>query len=353
MKRTSHILSLLVALSFFVPTLAAAEAERLILKYKDRHIRSTNHQEQTLYLKRELKEKYPQLNLNKYRLVRTVVMAKSKKGKGTVQLRIKDKYSRKHRVHGTPQGFGNSAKFNYDKVEISPPAYRSDGPWQLLFRGNFKLRKVLLVVERKDRNKNNHYGFNNNSWWNRNHRPYEYIDERRDNSYKNRHNDRKYGLSLPLVLQARNWGTDLEGEKRCGNRSGKVADGWRYPNTICEASSNATFRGGYRPTRLFIRPDSRPLDIHNNLRIRNLQVSLTLDNHGTQNSATIGINIGGREYTKYIDCSKSNRHRKASFSISGDWNHADVHNSRFWILPGHGNSELTITNMQIRVRKIG
>ncbi|WP_163337697.1 hypothetical protein [Desulfopila sp. IMCC35008] len=353
MKRTFHILSILVALSFFVPTLASAEAERLILKYKDRHIQSKNHQVQALYLKRELKQRYPQLNLNQYRLVRTVVMAKSKKGKGTIQLRVRNNYSRKHKVHGPPQGFGNSAKFTYDKIEIGNPAHRSDGPWQLLFTGNFKLRKVLLVVERKDRNKNTHYSSNDNTWWDSNHRPYDYADDWNRDRYQNSHNARNYLVPLPLVLPARNWGTDMEGEKQCGKRSGKVADGWRYPNTICEASSSATFRGGYRPVRLFIRPDSRPLDIYNNLRIRNLQVSLTLDNHGKRNSATIGINIGGREYTKYIDCTSSNRNREASFSITGDWNPADVQNSRFWILPEHGNSELTIKHMQVRVKKIG
>lgn len=352
MKRTLHILSLLVALSFFVPTLASAEAERLILKYKDRHIQSKNHQVQTLYLKRELKQRYPQLNLDQFRLVRTVVMAKSKKGKGTIQLRIKDNYSRKHRVQGTPQGFSKSAKFNYDKVEIGTPTHRSDGPWQLLFAGNFKLKKVLLVVERKDRNRKKLYSSNNNTWWDRNHRPYDYADDRNRNRYKNGHNSRINRVPVSLVLPARNWGTDVEGEKTCGKRSGKVADGWRYPNTICDSSSNATFRGGYRPVRLFIRPDSRPLEIHNNVRIRNLQVSLKLDNHGKRNSATIGINIGGREYTKYIDCNNSNRHREASFSITGDWNPADVRNSRFWILPGHGNSELTIRHLQVRVKNV-
>lgn len=352
MKRKTQILSLLVAFSLLLPVLASAEAERLILKYQDRHIQSINHQAQTLLLKRELKQRYPKLNLNQFRLVRTVIMAKSKKGKGTIQLRINNNYSQKYRVHGSPKGFSNSAKFNYDKVEINNPAHRSDGPWQLLFTGNFKLRKVLLVVERVDGNQTNHYSSRNNPWWETNQRPYHYDSDWNRVKYNKRHNDPTYRVSLPLVLPARNWGTEMEGEKRCGKRSGKVADGWRYPNTICEPSSSATFRRGYSPIRLFIRPDTRPLDNHNHLRIRKLQISLALDNHGERNSATIGINIGGREFTKYIDCNNGSRNREASFSISGDWNPADVENSRVWVLPGHGNSDLTIKNMQVRVKKI-
>lgn len=80
MIRLKHIISVFVIISFFVPALASAQAERLILKYADRNINTRNKQNQTIYLKRELQEKYPGLDISQYRLIKTVVMVKSKKG---------------------------------------------------------------------------------------------------------------------------------------------------------------------------------------------------------------------------------------------------------------------------------
>lgn len=156
---------LLLAFSFllFFPLQAMADEERLVLDFGDSHVRSSRGYASTLYLKKALSEQYPWINVSDYRLRKVVVVAKTKMGRGDVQLRVGPELTGHYRVAGSPRNFHDNDRRSFDRVRIHNPFKDSWGPWQLLLNGNFKVRKVVLVVEeRRGRHYGRHYGSRSN-----------------------------------------------------------------------------------------------------------------------------------------------------------------------------------------------
>ena len=138
------------------PMSSMAGTDRLVLDFGDSHLRSDNGYASTLFLKRALLEQYPGIEVSDYRLRRVVVVAKSKAGRGNVQLRVGPEVSGRYRVAGIPRDFRNGQRYTFDRIRIDNPFGDSWGPWQLHFHGNFKVRKVVLILEERPRR---HYGW--------------------------------------------------------------------------------------------------------------------------------------------------------------------------------------------------
>lgn len=159
-RHFSKALLLGLFLLLLFPLQAMAGKDRLVLDFADSHIRSSQGYASTLYLKKALLEQYPGINISDYRLRKVVVVAKTKVGKGVVQLRVGPEVTDHYRVAGSPGGFHSNHPRSFDRVGIHNPFDDSWGPWQLLLNGNFKVRKVVLVVEeRHPRKHGRHYGW--------------------------------------------------------------------------------------------------------------------------------------------------------------------------------------------------
>lgn len=156
------------------PALASAERERYVLDFNDAHIRSFDRGPATLFLKKTLRDQYPWINMGDLELKKVVLVAKTKLGYGGAELRVGRNRSHNARVDGNPSEFRSHKRYTFDKVRFRNPSRVSRGPWQMDLWGNFIVRKVVLVVEKKrpahnperefwrDRNYRDHrfYGFN-------------------------------------------------------------------------------------------------------------------------------------------------------------------------------------------------
>lgn len=160
-----HVVLMMLLIIFLAPLDALAgkgghnyqEKDRFVLDFDDSYVRGNRHEPNTLYLKKMLRQQYPWLNVSDYRLRKVVVVAKTQYGRGKVQLRVGPEASDLYRVSGRPDYFQSYHKRSFDKVRIHNPFYESWGPWQLFMRGKFKIRKIVLFVEKREHNQ---YG-----WW--------------------------------------------------------------------------------------------------------------------------------------------------------------------------------------------
>ena len=113
------------------------------LDYNHSHYKGQN----TLFLKNQLKKQYPNIDLSKYRLKSATLFAKTKFGRGTAQLKSGDKFTRKVKVGGRPENFRKY--HHYYRNRFLSPNRHAKGPWQFKLRGNFKVKKVIVELERK------------------------------------------------------------------------------------------------------------------------------------------------------------------------------------------------------------
>jgi hypothetical protein len=345
---TSSFRFILLSLTLLCfPSLSAArQSEQLSLHFQDINVQSRGSEAATLLLKKELKNSYPDLDISTLELKKVIVVAKSKKGRGTVQLRIGREVSAEHIISGVPHAFQDPSNHTFGQISIRNTSDMNSGPWQLQFSGNIILRKIILFIEkdvympptpnlgRNDRNAPH------GKW-------------QKESSYQ---------PLFPLILPGRAWGTELEGERVCGQRSRNVKDGWNFPDTICQSGSRASYRQGYNPVELFLRPDIRPLD-HIQLRhnISDLIVSTTIvaesqDHQASSVSAILGIEIAGHTYTRHISinnrASWRNKSRTESFDISGNWTRRDLQHARVYILPQRNCGNFTVQKLQLSVSGI-
>ncbi len=159
----------LLALSLFFPIGALADddhrrkghKERFVLDFGDQQFSSYHGEPSTLYLKKALRRQYPYVNVSDYRLRKVVLVAKTYYGRGNAQLRVGPEMTDLYRVGGHPHQFDRKKRNSFDKVRIHNPFRDSWGPWQLYLRGNFKVRKVVLVVEKRHQS---HYGWSHNDY---------------------------------------------------------------------------------------------------------------------------------------------------------------------------------------------
>lgn len=139
---------------FCIPSWAMASHERFVLDFNDSHIRSHRGADATIFLKKALKDQYPRVQVSDLKLKKVVLMAKSKRGRGGAGLRVGKWATDMYEVGGGPRSFHGNGKHSFERVKFGNPSHDSKGPWQLGLRGNFIVRKVVLIVDnprRRDR----------------------------------------------------------------------------------------------------------------------------------------------------------------------------------------------------------
>ena len=121
--------------------------DRFVLNFHGRQFRG---QEQMIPLKRELKRQYPELNLQRFELESVRLVAKSKRGRGTVALRVGQNTSYPEDIYGTPHDFHTEEEWTYDTIMLNDTGYgETNGRWQLLLNGNIKISKIVINVRPK------------------------------------------------------------------------------------------------------------------------------------------------------------------------------------------------------------
>lgn len=158
-------LSVMLLLCFFaIPHQALAGKgkrhggmDRLVIDFGDSHYRGYRGEPVILHLKKALRDQYPGLNIRDLRLNKVMFVGKTRGGRGMAQLRVGSDYTNFYRVAGHPRDFQYDTRHTFDRVRFYNPSYGSRGPWQLHLQGNFKVRKVVLVVEKKRRHRE-HWG---------------------------------------------------------------------------------------------------------------------------------------------------------------------------------------------------
>lgn len=124
------------------------QAERVrIPLHLDEHMRGQN----IIKLKQELKYQNPGINVKNLDLVAVRVVAKSKKGRGEATLVVGQSASYPQNIAGNQRDFHSNAGFTFDKFRIDNPSYDSQGKWQLELRGNVKVKKVVIIADKKMR----------------------------------------------------------------------------------------------------------------------------------------------------------------------------------------------------------
>lgn len=138
------------------PPRSEVEKEKFVLDFGDSYFRGMHGGGAVLHLKRALKQQYPWVDVSDYRLKKVVLVAKTKFGRGHAQLRVGPEFSDRYRIKGRPHSFNDNRKKTFDRVNIRSPYHDSWGPWRLQLHGIFKVKKVVLVAERR---KHHHYGW--------------------------------------------------------------------------------------------------------------------------------------------------------------------------------------------------
>lgn len=134
-----------------IPALVVAGQERFVLDFNDSHIRGHKGEGATIFLKRSLKQQYPWVKVSDLQLKKVVLVAKSKKGRGGAELKVGKWATDMYEVGGDPRSFHDNGRKSFDRVKFWNPSRSSRGPWQIGLRGNFIVRKVVLVVDNHKR----------------------------------------------------------------------------------------------------------------------------------------------------------------------------------------------------------
>ncbi len=146
-----------------IPAWAMASQERFVLDFNDSHIRGHKGEAVTISLKKSLKEQYPWVQVSDLKLKTVVLVAKSKQGRGGAGLRVGKWATDMCEVGGRPRSFHNNDRSSFDRVKFCNPSHGSRGPWQIGLRGNFIVRKVVLIVD--NHRKRDHYSRRDRNRW--------------------------------------------------------------------------------------------------------------------------------------------------------------------------------------------
>ncbi|MFW2366085.1 MAG: hypothetical protein ACN4GW_06690 [Desulforhopalus sp.] len=129
------------------PLLGHAARERYVLEFDDVHIQGYRGEPAILFLKKAFRQQYPSVELTDTDLRKVVLVAKSKKGHGEVQLRVGQWITESSAVAGRPIDFRDRRKITFDRVRFHNPSSSSQGPWQLQLQGNFIVRKIVVDLD--------------------------------------------------------------------------------------------------------------------------------------------------------------------------------------------------------------
>ena len=147
-KKEMYLVLLIVLVTICLQPMGAYAARtKYVLDFRDSHIRAHRGEVTTLLLKKTLKAQYPWVELGNVDLRKVVLIAKSKKGRGSARLRIGQRWTPKYQVEGDPRSFRRYQRYTFDRIHFRLPSANDRGPWQIDLQGNFIVRKVVIVVE--------------------------------------------------------------------------------------------------------------------------------------------------------------------------------------------------------------
>ncbi|MGB0452069.1 MAG: hypothetical protein ACPGJV_00020 [Bacteriovoracaceae bacterium] len=116
--------------------------------------------ESSIALKRQLKSQNPYLNLNKFKLVKVKLVAKSKAGYAKAKLRVGHDKTSGETIYGNPYEFRSNAAYTFDTIQFHNPSYDSHGKWQILLKGAVKVKEITVVLKKKGQGGHgNDFGF--------------------------------------------------------------------------------------------------------------------------------------------------------------------------------------------------
>lgn len=110
------------------------------------HLRGQN----TIALKRLVKQENPSLNLRDLELLSVSVLAKSKQGRGEVSLVVGHDVSYPEIIPGSPAMFRSMSPRSFSPVSLHNDLRSSQGKWQLDLRGNIKIQSIMLHLKKKN-----------------------------------------------------------------------------------------------------------------------------------------------------------------------------------------------------------
>lgn len=97
----------------------------------------------TLFLKKEIKKRYPRIRFESWDLQRVVLVAKSKGGRAQAFLKVGRFDSRVEVIDGNRFDFNNRGGFH--RIPFEAPR-RDNGNWQIELQGQVKVKKVIIFA---------------------------------------------------------------------------------------------------------------------------------------------------------------------------------------------------------------
>jgi hypothetical protein len=116
--------------------------KRVVLSFNQHKV----HKGKTILLLKKKLFRQHGINPRRFKLQRVKLVAKSKMGKGRASLIVGRWKSRPKIVQGNPYTFRRNSNYSYDRVNFKNNQFRGLGRWQILLKGKFKVKKVVLFL---------------------------------------------------------------------------------------------------------------------------------------------------------------------------------------------------------------
>ena len=126
-----------------------ADTQRIVIDMYDQVYQG---RQSVLPLKRLIKRQHPRMNMDNFNLVRVRLVAKSRHGRGQANLVVGRWQSNSQTIGGRPVDWNWDRPRSFDRIVFHNQVRRDDEKrWQIHMRGNIKVRKVVVVLEREQR----------------------------------------------------------------------------------------------------------------------------------------------------------------------------------------------------------
>lgn len=126
-----------------VAKMARARVQTIQLRMYEQHLVGQS----TLRLKQLLNEQTYGLDLTDVELVKVSMLAKSKAGHGEAVLVVGQSSSYPTNIAGRPIAFESQAPRSYSYIEMLNPTRDSNGKWQIDFKGNIKVKDIVITIK--------------------------------------------------------------------------------------------------------------------------------------------------------------------------------------------------------------
>jgi hypothetical protein len=121
-----------------------AQAEMFKLEYGDQTFQGEN----TLLLKKKIKESRPYLDLRSMKLDKVIIVAKSKLGYAKATLNVGYSSTAPSTITGFAEDFFNPAPYTFDRIRFKNRTGNSFGQWQVMLKGKIMVKKVIVFVKK-------------------------------------------------------------------------------------------------------------------------------------------------------------------------------------------------------------